>query len=163
MKKIIILIVISLILINCSSRGGPEFLGYGEYMQTDSTGDTAWWTFTEDGKLLYALKRKVRNAEGHMPVEHWRGGCGIEDDTLFEWTAYSNVVFYYDYIGNWDRDPMHYKKITDYLHYNQMRVIYWDGDSICMETLVSPWITLEAVRSTSGSLLSSGHSAYREL
>jgi hypothetical protein len=48
--------------------------------------DTTWWTFTADGTMYTAWKRKISNSSGYLPIEYYKGTWGVSRSHLMTLT-----------------------------------------------------------------------------
>lgn len=186
-----ILIVISLLFVSCDSiySPAPVTVYEGNYMQTETVmsdgslaemGDTAWWSFSDAGKnangdrvsdVYGAYKLKVRNGEGHMPIEHYRGSITISFDEDTYQGVTRNVKMCQMLIKRvvmncsptWNGDVENYTNVTDQVNLKDFEVKVWRSDSIYMKEIYGPYSEFEAGPSNTGDLSSSAHPAYEEL
>lgn len=86
-------------LLGCSFR---DIVGYreiediyysGNYYQSNVHLDSAFWTFTSDGKIYGAIKGRVRGTDPPKfePINHIRGTYNVASDTI-TWLIYNRCV-----------------------------------------------------------------------
>lgn len=166
-----ILIILTLILANCGIFDDTDH-GYtledcqGNYYQAEGL-DTAWWTFYVEGDkgyILGALRRKIKNAPGWMPVMHTRGVYIISKGYDCRFFMYSRCTFNYTIDENgeywWNGDPEDYNTPYSQPTIVDFTIAHWDTDSILL--LDSMNQDFEAEKWTGKSLMDPTHPAYQE-